>query len=203
MAKHEEKIISIKNTDRIISFSDGVFAVAITLLVLQLPIPIKALGKDIGADLLKTIPFFTAYIISFIVIAQYWLKHLSFNNYIKRYTTSLVWLNFFYLIFLTFIPYPTAVYSTHSTRLIPTVLYAGNIAIVGFISYFMWLYLIKHPELKSEDTNMDKIRRASYVSLVMPVAFSISIAIAFIYLPLVVWVWVLLGASGQLIRRLL
>lgn len=78
----------LRSMNRIVSFSDAVFAVAITLLVVQIPIPVKAPDRELGDDLVSSIPMFTSYAISFGVIALLWLKHLHFNNHVKRYSVG-------------------------------------------------------------------------------------------------------------------
>jgi uncharacterized membrane protein len=202
MAKNKREVISVKNTERIVTFSDGVIAVAITLLVLQLPIPLKVPNRSLSEDIVNLIPIMTSYIISFLVIAKYWLKHLSFNNYIKRYNMSLIWLNFFYLLTITFIPFPTAIYGTHSSDKLALILYASTIAIAGYISYLMCVYAMKHPELLEEDVKAEELKHVSYITLIMPTVFVASIFVGLFYPSIVPIIWVLFGIGSSFLHRL-
>ncbi len=97
-----------KGIDRVTSFSDGVVAIAITLLVLPLttinPVPyvddLSALFQDNSAR-------FTSFVISFLVIALFWLAHHRVFRGLRQYDTVLLWLNMFWLLVIVFIPFPT------------------------------------------------------------------------------------------------
>ena len=195
-------IESVKNAQRISGFSDAVFAVAITLLVLQIPIPVQAPDRELVDDLSNNVPMFVSYVISFWVIAQFWLKHLQFHNCVKHYSMGLVIMNFFYLLVITFLPYPTAVYGTHSGDPLAAVMYAGAVSFAGLISVNMWRIVIANPRLLEDGTEVAVARHVMHIAYVMPAAFAFSIIIVFIYLPAVPYFWVALGIASPLIRRL-
>ena len=195
-------IDSVESTRRIINFSDGVFAVAITLLVVQLPIPVKAPDRELGDDLTGNLPMLISYGISFGVIALYWLKHLGFNNHVRRYSVGLIWLNFMFLLVIAFLPFPTAVYGTHSSDEVAQVLYAGTIAVAGYISALMWLWTLRRPQLMHEGIDLDEVRHSLFISTIMPTGFSISIAFSFIYPPMVPYIWLVFAAVSPFLRKL-
>ncbi|MHB1362051.1 MAG: TMEM175 family protein [Thermoleophilia bacterium] len=195
-------IDSIRSTRRIINFSDGVFAVAITLLVVQLPIPVNAPNRELGADLSANLPMLISYGISFGVIALYWLKHLSFNNHVKRYSVGLIWLNFLYLLVIAFLPFPTAVYGTHFSDEVAQMLYAGTVGAAGYIAALMWVWTLRKPELLHKGIDLDEVRHSFYVSTIMPTGFAVSIPVSLLYPPVVPYIWLAFAVFSPFLRKL-
>src|SRR5437660_9370808 len=96
--------------DRLMFFSDGVFAIAITLLVLQITVPIPGLSEHQLGDALRHLgPKYFGFVLSFLVIGRYWMAHHRVFEYIKRFDMPLVWLNLAFLLLIAFLPFPTAV----------------------------------------------------------------------------------------------
>ena len=95
--------------DRIVFFSDAVMAIAITLLVLDIKVP-EAAGIstiDLGRRMLDLWPKYLGYFVSFWVIALYWVAHHRCFRYIRKYDRRLMYLNFLFLMFIAFMPFPT------------------------------------------------------------------------------------------------
>lgn len=195
-------IDSIRGTDRIINFSDAVFAVAITLLVVQIPIPLKVSNQELGNDLMDGLPMLFSFAISFGVIALLWLKHLHFNNHVKRYSVGLIWVNFSFLMVIAFLPYPTGVYGTHGADETAQVFYAASVAIAGFLAAFMWLIAIRQPELFHDEVDMQEARHSTRISFLMPTGFAVSIIFCYIYPPVVEYIWIGFAVISPLIRKL-
>ena len=95
------------DTNRLEAFSDGFFAITITLLVLEIKVP--PLGSALGRELLSLWPSYLAYTVSFIVIGAIWINHHAMFDHIVRVDHTLLLLNTFHLMFIVFIPFPTAV----------------------------------------------------------------------------------------------
>jgi hypothetical protein len=91
---------------RILALSDGVFAIAITLLVIQIALPATAGAADLPSALLRLWPRYLAYALSFLVIARFWVSHHLAFRLITRYDSTLVWLNLVLLMFVAFLPFP-------------------------------------------------------------------------------------------------
>ncbi|MDO8735966.1 MAG: TMEM175 family protein [Thermoleophilia bacterium] len=195
-------IDSVRGTHRIINFSDAVFAVAITLLVVQIPIPLKASTQELGDDLAEGIPMLFSFAISFGVIAMLWLKHLHFNNHVKRYSVGLIWANFLFLLIVAFLPYPTGVYGTHSSDETAQIFYAVSVAIAGYAAAMMWLIAIRQPDLFHEDVEMEEARHSARVSFVMPTGFAVSIIFSYLFPPIVPYVWIGFAAVSPFLRKL-
>lgn len=202
MKRHNPDIDSVRGTHRIINFTDAVFAVAITLLVVQIPIPLKASTQELGNDLADGMPMLFSFAISFGVIALLWLKHLHFNNHVKRYSVGLIWVNFLFLMVIAFLPYPTGVYGTHSNNEVAQVFYAVSVSTAGFLAAFMWLIAIRQPALFHDDVEMPEARHSTRIAFVMPTGFAISVIFCYVYPPSVEYIWIGFAVISPLLRKL-
>ena len=99
--------------DRVVFFSDAVFAIAITLLAIELKPPAEALIAQFGAAgaWMHQIPLFVAFVISFLVTALFWAVHMQAWKMVERVTPGLLWLNIGQLMFVALMPFATALYS--------------------------------------------------------------------------------------------
>lgn len=99
--------------ERVVFFRDAVFAIAITLLAIELRPPDHALIARVGAaDAWSSmISVFIAYVVSFMVTALYWTSHMQVWKYVRRVTPKLVWLNILMLMFVALVPFGTNLYS--------------------------------------------------------------------------------------------
>jgi len=131
MKEHKSEHIT-KETTRLEAFSDGVFAIAITILVLEL---ISTLHSDLGSSLLDKClhhwQSFVAFTIGFITILVCWINHHVAFDYIKRVDTKLFWINGFLLFVVTLTPFPTAVLAEYLEKESRTAL------IVFGLNYFL------------------------------------------------------------------
>ena len=153
-----------KETGRLEAFSDGVFAVAITLLVLTIKIP----GIDVSAShlpndeqfwpmLLNEWPMLAAYITSFATIGVMWINHHRLYTHIKRTNTILMLLNLLLLLIIVFIPVPTALVAEYLVRPdqhAAALLYSGTNVILAVCFNLLWRYASYHNRLltKNADT---------------------------------------------------
>ena len=101
-----------KETARIEAFSDGVFAIAITLLILEIKIP-GAGSADLSRQLLRQWPSYVAFVISFAFIGIMWINHHRLFTHIKRANNVLLFLNLLLLLGVCAVPFPTAVLAQH------------------------------------------------------------------------------------------
>ena len=143
-------IFCTMNKNRLEAFSDGVFAIVITLLVLNIHIPKS--GDLPVADLLKNAaPAIMAYVLSFIIIGIYWIAHHSSFQIIKKVDGAFLWLNILLLLFVSFIPIPTSLMGNYLYQPIPIILYGCNLMAANLTGFFMILYIKHHPELVEGD----------------------------------------------------
>lgn len=172
--------------DRLIFFSDGVFAIAITLLVLNVALPVLQPGSvstDLPSALLATVPRLFAYALSFLVIGAYWMAHQRTFHYIERYDRRLAWLNLFFLLFVALVPFPTGVLSEYGDQLVAVILYAATLAITGLLLSVLWLYASHNHRLVAKMLSAQHIHATTLRNAVAPVVFLASIGIAFVSIP--------------------
>lgn len=188
-----------EGTDRLQAFSDGVFAIALTLLVLDLQLPQDADGDLLGA-LLGLWPQFFAFVLSFVIIAINWHSHHAKFRAISQFDTRLIWLNFLVLFIVAFVPFPTSVLSEHPEAP-AVVLYAATVAALSLAQLVLWLYAYRAGLVKPEvDAEI-----SAYVVLHIiptPIVFLGSIPIALFDARAAMWTWFALFPVSILLGRL-
>jgi uncharacterized membrane protein len=149
--------------ERFNAFSDGVFAIVITLLVLELPVP--PLGDSVAEGLAEAWPDFLGYFISFAFVGGIWLSHAGLTRLMKRGDDVSFRLNLVMLLFVSLLPFTTKVMVAHmkapDARL-AVALYGLNVLIAsGLLSGLMW-YAARDRHLVVDDLADDKLKQASH-----------------------------------------
>jgi uncharacterized membrane protein len=162
--------------NRIVSFSDGVFAIAITLLVLGLTVPPH--HSDLTRLLLNNQDDFIAYGISFAVLGKYWLLHHRFFSALERFDGKLMGLNLIYLAFIALVPFSSQVLGDYSGTTQATVLYAINMILVSGSFYAQATYSYRAGLVRAEARPYES-RYAGPANLVVVGVFLVSIPVAF------------------------
>lgn len=202
VVKEEKKISRVVENlideNRIINFSDAVFAFAATLLILKIDLP-NLDSSQVGSLMLPALtslwPQYLANIISFLVIGYYWLTHHAIFGLIKKFNLTLVWLNLIFLIALSFLPFPVDLYGDYMSVPTVVVFYSISLAIVGFLLAGIWWYASRKHRLVDSELGKKQITYYTVRNLVAPVVFTLSIPLVYIH-PLLAqgsWLFVLLG----------
>lgn len=184
----EEKKISgqirtLIDGDRIINFSDSVFAFAATLLVLKIDlpqIPPDLLATQFTTELLKLWPAYAANFVSFLVIAYYWRVHHKLFILIKRYDNFVIWLNIFILIFVAFLPFPIDLFGNYPTVVPVIIFYTLSIAVVGILLLTLWLYASYQHRLIDSNLSQKAITYHTLSNSIAPAVFLLSIPLIYI-----------------------
>jgi len=158
------------STNRLEALSDGVFAIVITLLVLDLRLP--AGHGDLEARLVSLWPRLLAYVFTFIVVGVYWAGHHAIFYMVQRVDKTLLWLNIFLLMAICFIPFPAAILGAHPLDPTALRLYAGNLVLVGACFVLCWAYAAKAHRLIPENLDKGLVRVAWARTLVAPTAYA-------------------------------
>jgi TMEM175 potassium channel family protein len=184
------------DSDRVITFSDGVIAVAITLLVLDLKLPEGVTDAQLPGVLSNSLHSFSVYVLSFVVVGLLWMGHHEQFSHIRRVDPLLIWLNLIYLMTIGLIPFLTSLLSDHAVAL-PTCLYAGTLVTTSALSAAMWWHASRDPELIAPDLP-EKVRREGLIApLATGAVFALSILIALVWGPTPAqWSWLLLIPAG-------
>ena len=179
---------------RLDTFSDAIFAVAMTLLVFTFPLAglPQNLGPEAVQNLLQGLSGqFETFIISFLVVGAFWTAHHRVFDKIKRYDQTLVWLNFVFLLFIVFVPFPTAVVVSAQSSWLPVAFYASNIACAGFALTLVWVYASYNFRLIDASTPIREVRLSTLQGVVVPSVFLLSILVAFDSPRLAEYFWLL------------
>jgi uncharacterized membrane protein len=195
---------------RIMSFSDGVFAVAITLLVLSIHVPfVKSSLADqkLPRELIHLMPIFEAYIVSFLVIGLFWVGHHQVFRTFVKHDRGLLWLNLLFLMFIVFIPFPTSLVSEYPSARVSLIFYAVSLALTGFMMCLLLWYGVHNNRLIDDKRPLDFYRRFMFGYLNMSVVFLLSIPVAYINVHAARLFWLLIIPSNfffdhWLVRRL-
>ena len=169
------------STARLISFSDGVFAIAVTLLVFNLKVP-QIAATDVHRILPEMIwamlPNFTTYILSFLLIAVYWTFHHRLLNLVTRINNPFLWMNIWYLLMVSFIPFPAALYGSYPHEIFSFIFYIVSMIVVNGISMLMLGYASYKYRLVSKDLSLAPVRYLFFRQFTTIFVFLISIPIA-------------------------
>ena len=168
-------------TNRLEAFSDGVFAIAITLLILEIKVPPVA---DLGQGLLHLWPSYLAYAISFVVIGAIWINHHAMFEWIDRADPKLLLLNTLHLMFVAFLPFPTAVLAEalHSAvnQSTAAAFYGGTLTIIGVLVTVMWNYAARHRELLNASISPEGATAIARRFLIGPTGYAVATILAFV-----------------------
>jgi uncharacterized membrane protein len=198
--------------ERMILFSDAVFAIAITLLVIEIKIPEldheKVTDGQLANALGHLLPKFLGFFISFMLIGVYWSVHHRMFGFVTSYTRKLLMLNLLFLFFIALMPFSTGFYSEYAGKelvkeqlKVPMTFYVLNYSVAGFINYFMWIYIanpankVAEPPLDPEVAALAKMR-----SLLVPSMFLLMLVVAYftnvlfaVYIPMFIPIVIMLA----------
>ena len=193
-----------RELDRIVNFSDGVFAIVITLLVLDIhvpDIPEGLVSQELPSQILALGPKFLSYAISFLVIAIYWQAHHRVFRPIRSYDRTLLWLNFLFLMAISFLPFPTSLLGEYSEEQLSVVIYAATAAIASLLLVVISWYATSGHRLVDTDLHDEAERLRRLQGLAVPVVFLLSIGISFFSPMAAMYSWLLLAVTDPIIRR--
>jgi uncharacterized membrane protein len=200
-ADGEERVSGL---ERAVFLSDGVFAIALTLLVLEVRLP--ALGAHeteagLGAALVAVLPKLYSYGLSFAVLALYWLRHHQIWRSIVRMDERLVRLNLGFLGLVALLPFPSAVLGEHGDlRLAWVVFVANNVLICAGLTA-LWLHAARH-RLTGAEFTPERERYLAARSLVAPAVFLASVGVSFLDVRLAEFTPALLVLMNPALRAL-
>jgi uncharacterized membrane protein len=171
-----------RDRDRIVNLSDGIFAIAITLLVLDLKVPNiseSLVATELPSELLTLWPKYLGYLLSFLVISIFWTIHHSIFTNIRSYDRGLLWLNFLFLMLVAFIPFPTSLLGEYGNHQLPVAIYAATLATGRLGLTAIYWYATVHGGLVYRDEDPQTVRFFVIRGLTIPVIFLLSIGVSF------------------------
>jgi uncharacterized membrane protein len=183
---------------RIVAFSDGVFAIAITLLVLALQIPEGV--SDFPETLRDQAPNFFAFALSFTVLAQIWYFHHRFFSSLGGYDGTLITLNFVYLALVTLVPFSSQVIGDYGDESGAAIIYALNIAGLGIGGAVMVGYAFRHSMVRTQVAELLGVTTGPRGLLVAGI-FLVSIPIALVDANAAEWSWLVMFVIANIATR--
>ena len=172
----------MNETGRIEAFSDGVFAIAITLLILEIKVPLQVGPGNLGNALLHEWPSFLAFLASFFTIGVMWMNHHRLFTLIGAADDALLALNLLLLLGITWIPFPTALLATHlrasGNDRVAAVVYSSSFFIIAIVFRVLWRYATRTPGI----IPLEKQQEAAHITRQYrwgPVFYLVAIFIAF------------------------
>ena len=190
--------------ERLILFSDAVFAIAITLLIIEIRVPDlhpNVSDPALLQALAQLIPNFIGFFISFMLIGMYWLVHHKMFGFVTDYDNKLRVLNLAFLFFIVVMPFSTGFYSEYAGSelfrkqlKVPMTFYVLNYVGAGLMNYFMWRH-ITNPKNKLSTPPMDPVisSQAKMRALLVPTIFLLMLPVAYltnvmyaVYIPMLI-----------------
>jgi uncharacterized membrane protein len=172
--------------ERMILFSDAVFAIAITLMAIEIKVPViehdvtdKLLLKALGHLVFK----FAGFLISFFIIGLYWTVHHRMFSFVENYNGKLLWLNLLFLLSIVLMPFSSGLYGEYSNKIemiVPYAVYVSNICLTGYLNYRLWKY-IGNPKnnICSAALTPELVSISIRRSVVTPIIFLLSLFVSF------------------------
>jgi uncharacterized membrane protein len=188
--------------ERIGGFSDAVFAVAITLLILTIDVPAVSDISELGPELRALWPKFLGFLISFLIIGFFWVAHHFVFNFLKRLTPGFLWLNLFFLMFIVILPFSTDLMSEYNNSEIALMFYNANMALASLLLFFLWIYMSRDNRLIDEDFDPALRRHLLLIYLNMTVIFLISVAVAAVNASASQYVYLLLIPNSYVLEHM-
>lgn len=186
--KHDQER-QIFQVERFTFFTDAVFAISITLLIIEIhipPVPTLLLPTDklLWHTLSEMGLTFLGFLISFGIVGHYWSVHHRIFGYVKKNSTTLIWLNLGFLLTVVTLPFTAGLlgeYSSYTHIKIPYAIYTFNMCLTGLMNYWVWVY-VSNPkrQMLTRQISKSRIRLGVYRSLVIPLIFVISLLIFFL-----------------------
>lgn len=190
------------DTVRTEALSDGVFAIATTLLVLNLTVP-SVPRDEAGRELPRAIgglaPDLLSYVLSFLVIAGFWMAHRAIFRHITHVNRPLTWLNNVFLLVIAFLPFSTGLFDRYTVEELAIAIYVGTLVLARLALTAMWWYASARENLIGDTISQKHIRFHRLRGLLIPLAFLLSIPITFASVTAAVVAWIALFVTDQVL----
>lgn len=169
---------------RIMTLADGVFAIVLTLLVLDIKAPQASSEAELISQLLVLWPKLFSYIISFAILGIFWFGHHMEFHYIRRSDRIHIWLNLLFLVCIAFIPFSAALLGANLQNRVAIAVYGFNLIAAGLVRYIHWRYITQGHRLVDAHMDIRIIRKVQRIFLIVPFVYLVAICLSFVSVPL-------------------
>jgi len=177
----EARIFEI-GKNRIEALSDGIFAIVMTLLILEIHVPNlppTAPNVEVTPVLVALWPKFVSYLVTFISLGFFWVGHHIMYHAILRADRTLLWLNIFFFMFVSLLPFSTSVLNAFPRAFIAPFFFGINLAIVGWLLFFQWIYVNSQPDMLAAFISAEYRSTVKFRMLMVPVVTTLTVVICF------------------------
>ena len=185
---------------RIEAFSDGVFAIVITLMAFDIKLGSNV--TDLAQALHALLPKLNGYILSFALVGMYWVAHHQMFHVLRRVNRHLMWFNLLFLLLVTFLPFTTSLLSVGTVSRLAVTIYGANLAFISLVLFGIWFYVTRVAGLVDPKMPLDVRRDVDQRILSMPLLAVTSIAISFYSVRYSLFVYYAIIARFLLARHL-
>lgn len=182
------------NKQRLEAFSDGIFAIAITLLILNITIP-NVDYDDLMVALAALLPKILSYVMSFLLIGLYWIRHHFYLDKVEKIDATFALINILLLLLVSFIPFFTSLLGIYPSKQLPLILYGFSLLATNAVSFLMLIYINKNRYLTNESFQNDFFAAQLPIFLVINITYIVAICLSN--------VWPVLSYSLYLINLVL
>jgi uncharacterized membrane protein len=184
--------------NRLEALIDGIFAVALTLLVLDIKLPEDAVfssNQDLWSKLVDLERHLAIYVITFAVIGIKWIGHHLQFHYVRYTDRRLIWINLLFLLLISFLPFATDMVGDHQDLVLPVEIYGLALLVLSGVSYLHIDYLSRHPHLASPELTPAAVRLLKQRILLFCLLPIVSMALAFYSTRVALYVYLLLATA--------
>jgi uncharacterized membrane protein len=181
----KKNMIGIFTKNRIETFSDGIFAIIVTLLVLEIKVPVietPGSSTQLIESLIKISPKFISWIISFFTVCVIWVNHHRLFKMFRLISHGIFWLNAFLLLWISFIPFPTAMIGDYPDNVFAAAFYGIIMSLMALAFSLMRIYVVRNRSILESAVNFDEFRQGTVYSIIFgPVLYIVGSCISLVH----------------------
>jgi uncharacterized membrane protein len=170
-------------TSRVEALSDGVFAIAMTLLVLTLDVPVlpsHAGSAELSSALSALLPHVWSFLLSFVLLGSFWVVHHRQYQHIRHATEASIWINLIALLFVVILPFSTDLQGEYGNLALANIVFETNLLLIGLSYLAQWWYATKVANLVDPELDPETIRLGLLRNLVVPAVSLVAILLALV-----------------------
>jgi uncharacterized membrane protein len=178
---HESRAFEL-GKNRIEALSDGIFAIVMTLLILEIHVPDlprNASNLQLGPALLHLWPKFLSYAVSFVSLGVYWISHHNLYHLIRRSDRVLLWLNILFFMLASLLPFSTSLLNAFRQTQIAPLFFGANLTLIGWVLFLQWAYASQQAGMLAEAVTREARDAIRFRFLMIPIVATLAMLICF------------------------
>lgn len=174
---------SVFPKERLVFLCDGIFAITMTLMILDLKapgnIPRSLAAEEIPAALLNLLPSIESYVLSFFILGIFWARHQLMFNYFESVDRVMIMLNLIFLLLIGFVPFTVSLKKDYPLVQFPFIIYVSNLIFISLILSIQWEYALKNKFILKEELNPQTKKKFRYMSVLPVVIFATAFIVSY------------------------